>query len=334
MRSFSTTLAAFGLAASLVMAAPLAMAAGKPPDARPTRTPLGKSNFAIAMGGLRADSTANWVRLGQYTFSDDGTVSEQYWQWSQLTRTVRVSTGNAAAGCTERDCVVPTAAGWQSTEASLLLEGRYRVDGDRLHISWEDGQWEDWTLTSLAKGTLAGVELEGNSLGATHGFGNGSNVSWTTRVPAAKVAAADHTAFTHRYYLWKTAYSADTGYTPYIDHGDGEPFWVTHWTPCRDRRCLGAQTHAPDGTVRTMYYIAPAGTSVENRRDTLWHWRTNLADARGEICYTGNSHVKPMLQVIGDDGRFHGWVGVEASLNQTTQNGTADDDIGIFRITG
>ncbi|MFD0851272.1 hypothetical protein ACFQ07_03535, partial [Actinomadura adrarensis] len=82
-----------------------------------------------------------------------------------------------------------------------------------------------------------------------------------------------------------------------------------------------------------IYYVSPADTSGGHRRDTLWHWRTALADARGEFCYTGNSHVKPMIQIVGDDGRFHGWVGIEASLNQTTGNGTADDDIGVFRVT-
>jgi hypothetical protein len=45
---------------------------------------------------------------------------------------------------------------------------------------------------------------------------------------------------------------------------------------------------------------------------------TAVADARGEHCYTGNSHVKPMLQIIDNAGGFHGWVAVEASLNQTS----------------
>jgi hypothetical protein len=327
-------LAAFGLAAPLVVASPLAVAAAASPHARETRPPMGKANFAVAMGGLSTDSSENWVRLGQYTFADDGTVSERYWHWTQSTRTVRTSTGNSAAGCTSRDCVVLTADGWQTDQATGLLAGRYSVDGDRLRISWEGGQWEDWTLDSLANGSLADVALAGSSFGATHGFGDGSNVSWTTRIPAAAVADADHTALTHEYFLWKTEYSAETGHTPYIDEGDGSPFWVTNWSPCTGRRCLGAQTLAADGTVRTLYYVSPATTSDDHRRDTLWHWRIHLADDRGEICYTGNSHVKPMLQVIGDDGRFHGWVGVEASLNQTTWAGTADDDIGVFRIIG
>ncbi|MFI6104263.1 hypothetical protein [Streptomyces sp. NPDC051310] len=35
---------------------------------------------------------------------------------------------------------------------------------------------------------------------------------------------------------------------------------------------------------------------------------------RSEKCCTGNSHVKPMLQVIDDSGTFRGGVGVEASF--------------------
>ena len=53
------------------------------------------------------------------------------------------------------------------------------------------------------------------------------------------------------------------------------------------------------------------------RRDTLWHWRTQHAIDRGEYCYTGGSHVKPLMQIIDEAGRFHGWVGMEASLNQS-----------------
>ncbi|MFD0852493.1 hypothetical protein ACFQ07_09680, partial [Actinomadura adrarensis] len=111
---FRTTAAAFGIALPLAMAAPPADASDIS-DVSGTRLPLGKENFAIAMGSLDAASNANWVRLGQYTFSEDGTVSVRYWHWSQHTREVRASTGNPAVGCTPRDCTVLTAARWQSS---------------------------------------------------------------------------------------------------------------------------------------------------------------------------------------------------------------------------
>jgi hypothetical protein len=77
----------------------------------------------------------------------------------------------------------------------------------------------------------------------------------------------------------------------------------------------------------------PNPTSV-SRRDILWHWFTANADSRGEYCYTGNSHVKPMMQIINDAGGFHGWFGVETSINQAVPSqGTNADDLGVFLIS-
>ena len=45
------------------------------------------------------------------------------------------------------------------------------------------------------------------------------------------------------------------------------------------------------------------------------------------VCYTGNSHVRPMMQIIDDDGEWHGWVGVEASKGYDVQG----DYIAVFR---
>ncbi|WP_394844193.1 hypothetical protein LZC95_44965 [Pendulispora brunnea] len=290
--------------------------------------PLGKTNFTMAIGGLRTSSRTNWVRLGMYTFSADGKVSERHWHWSQSERVNRTYTGFVANGCVARACNVQTANGYDSTGASETLSGTFSVNGTKLHIAWSGGQWEDWTLGSLAGGALANVELAGNNFGATHGYGNGSNAAWSARKSAATIAGVDHTQMVHRFDLWKTN---DTSSTPFIDHGDGAPFWVTGWSKCSGGSCLGARTGS--ATTGTEYYVAPANSPTGHRRDTLWHWRIQLADARGETCYTGNSHVKPLLQVVDDNGVFHGWVGVEASLNQTAPSqGALADDIGVFRI--
>ncbi|MFD0688178.1 hypothetical protein [Actinomadura fibrosa] len=317
--------------ALLVAAPPVAAAADV--RAGEARLPLGKANYAVAIGGLNAGSTANWVRLGQYTFATDGTVAEQHWAWSQRTRVVRTSTGNLAEGCTERDCTVLTAAGWESAAAARRMTGHYAVHRDELLVWWGDGLWERWLLRPQARGRLGGIELVDDNFGATHGFGDGSNARWDARVPAAAVAAADHTRLRHEYFLWKTDYDPRVGHTGYIDQGGGSPFWVTRWNRCADGRCLGAETNV-GRAAHTVYYVSPADRAGAHRRDALWHWHTDLADALKQPCYKGNSHVKPMIQVVDDDGRFHGWVGVEASLNQTTSAGPFADDIGVFRIVG
>jgi hypothetical protein len=285
--------------------------------------PGGMSRFTVAIGGLSTASRANWVRLGTYSFAASGTVTESHFHWSQRTRVSRTATGVRAANCVARDCVVQTANGFQATSQPEHLSGTYTMTGTTLRIEWTGNGWEQWQVSEPMSGKLAMLTYLGSSFGATHGYGYGSNAAWSTRASMAQIAAFDHRKLKHDYHLWKT----DNG-TPYLDEGAGNPFWVLGWDPCSSNRCLGATTSG------TQYYLSTANTTSTDRRDTIWHWRTELADGRGEHCYTGNSHVKPLEQIIDSDGGFHGWVGIEASLNQTVPaQGTSADDIGIFQIS-
>jgi hypothetical protein len=293
-----------------------------PAAAAERAAPGGMSRFTVAIGGLSTASRTNWVRLATYSFTANGTVSESHFHWSQRTRVARTSTGVRAADCVARDCVVQTANGFQATSQPEHLSGTYTVTGTTLRVEWTGNGWEQWQVSEPITGKLAKLTYQGSSFGATHGYGYGSNAAWATRASMAQIAAFDHTKLKHDYHLWKT----DNG-TPYLDEGAGNPFWVLGWDPCSSSRCLGATTSG------TQYYLSTANTTSTDRRDTIWHWRTSLADGRGEYCYTGNSHVKPMLQIIDSDGGFHGWVAVEASLNQTVPDqGTSADDIGVFEI--
>ena len=285
--------------------------------------PGGMSRFTVSIGGLKVSSRTNWVRLGTYSFTSDGRVSESHFHWTQRERVTRTYTGVTATNCVSRNCNVQTANGFQSTSQPEHLSGTYTVSGSTVHIEWAGNGWEEWTLSQPISGKLAKLTFKGTSFGATHGYGYGSNAAWTARATVAQIAAFDHSILKHNYHLWKT----DAG-TPYLDEGAGGPFWVPKWNTCGNTRCLGATTSG------TQYYLSTANTTSTDRRNTIWHWRTSLADGRGEFCYTGNSHVKPMLQIIDSDGGFHGWVAVEASLNQTVPDQGADaDDIGVFEIS-
>lgn len=283
--------------------------------------PGGMSRFVASIGSLSEDSRKNWMRLGTYSFTNDGKVTESHFHWSQTKRVSRSYNGVAAGGCDARECEVQTGNGFQATSSPQRLEGTYTVDGDTLTVEWPDTGNEKWKISEAAGGKLAKLTFEGSSYGATHGYGYGSNAKWDQRASMKQIAEFDHTKLTHNYHLWKT----DSG-TPYLDEGSGKPFWVTSWKECESSRCLGATTSG------TEYYLSTANDSSTDRRDTIWHWRTKLADDRGEYCYTGNSHVKPMLQIIDSDGGFHGWVAVEASLSQTS-SGTDSDDVGVFEIS-
>lgn len=294
-----------------------------PSEAAQSEAPGGMYRFTVAIGGLKASSRTNWVRLGTYSFTASGQVTESHFHWSQRVRVTRSYTGVSAANCVARACQVQTAHGFQATSQPDHLAGSYTVTGSTLHIDWSGNGWEEWTVSQPISGKLTKLAYKASSFGGTHGYGYGSNSAWTARASMAQVAAFDHTKLKHNYHLWKT----NAG-TPYLDEGSGNPFWVTGWRTCSSSRCLGART------TGTEYYLSTANTSSTDRRDTIWHWRTSLADGRGEYCYTGNSHVKPMLQIIDNDGKFHGWVAVEASLNQTVPaQGTNADDIGVFEIS-
>ncbi|GHJ38621.1 hypothetical protein [Streptomyces sp. TS71-3] len=312
---------------ALLLAGPAAPAAPPAPagPAAPSAAPAGMSRFVVAIGGLRTSSRENWVRLGTYSLTADGKATESHFHWTQRSRVPRSYTGVTAADCGARNCQVQTANGFQATSSPQHLTGTYTVTGSVLHFDWDGNGWEEWNVSEPIAGKLAELTFRGSSFGATHGYGFGSNAAWTQRASMAQIASFDWSSLKHDYVLWKT----DSG-TPYLDQGAGSPFWNQDWTACTSARCLGGTTGGGD----TQYYLSTANATSTDRRDTLWHWRTALADGRGEHCYTGNSHVKPMLEVIDSDGGFHGWVAVEASLNQTSPDqGTSADDIGVFEIS-
>ncbi|SFB05493.1 hypothetical protein SAMN05216266_10481 [Amycolatopsis marina] len=311
------------LAAALatVFAAALLPAVAQPAVA--AGAPAGMHRFVVAIGKMDTGSRQNWVRLANYSLTADGKAYESHFHWSQRSPGKRSYTGVRGVGCRARACQVQTATGFQASSPPQKLTGTYTVSGSVLRIQWDGNGWEEWTVSQPIEGKLAKLGFKRSSFGATHGYGYGSNAQWNDRASMATIAAADHSKFRHDFHLWKT----NSG-KPYLDEGSGSPFWMRDWRRCDSARCLGGTTTA------TQYYLATANASSTDRRNTLWHWRTALADNRGEHCYTGNSHVKPMMQIIDSDGGFHGWVAVEASFNQSSPSeGRSADDIGVFQIS-
>ena len=310
--------------AAAIMALFGSVLVGSAPAVAATNAPGGMHRFVVSIGGLNPSVRTNWVRLGMYTFDDANGVSETHWHWSQRLRVTRSSTGVAAAGCEARNCVVRTGNGFQSASAPDSLHGTYTVTGSVLRITWDGTTgWEEWTLSQPIEG-LAKLAFRGNSFGATHGFGYGSDAAWNDQATIAEIDGGNWSGMIHTYYTWNT----DSNGKPYINSSDGARFWNLDWTPCNSGRCLGGTT------TSNQYYLSRPNTTSTDRRDTLWYWRTANADGRGEYCYTGNSHVIPMLEIIDNSGVLHGWVGVEASISQTVpEQGTSADDIGVFKLS-
>lgn len=180
---FAAAILTFLLAATLLPASRAAAAA--------TSLPGGKSTFVVSQGHLRASSQQNWVRLGNYSFAKNGTVSAGFYLWWQRQPKARQSTGTKPdASCTTtaggtstkvRACQVLTAGGFTGGPSERRT-GTYTVSGNVLTITWKIAQtWtEQWYVRTSPDGKLARLDLKRSTL-ATHGYGYGSNASYATR---------------------------------------------------------------------------------------------------------------------------------------------------------
>ncbi|MEV4364723.1 hypothetical protein [Nonomuraea sp. NPDC049625] len=309
--------------------------------------PGGKANFVVTQGFLRASSTQNWVRLGTYQFKANGTVTANTYLWWQRNPEGRQATGvvpdsscsTKAGGSSTRvrACDVLTAPGFPGSPDEART-GTYTVAGNVVSIRWKIAQtWtEKWRVQLSPDRKLAQLQLADSSL-ATNGYGYGSNASLTTRRAMSSVRA-----FAGALKQDLVSWSRNT-----IVKSDGQVFkqssfrscatttWcLTYLQPSSPGACqkAGGCPNFGGGTKANVSSIQYYLTKISNndRRDTLWHWCTCLAMESKTFCYSGNSHIKPLLQIIDDSGAFRGWVGAEASF----YNGSRSKDMmAVFRIS-
>jgi hypothetical protein len=301
----------YALLSALVMAA----AALTPSQAAPSvQLPGGRDNFVVAMGRL-APGTANWTLLGTYHFDPSGTVTARMYRWEQTRRPkpARVPVGatpdtRCAPGTRNkpgsRPCPVMTAARFTGA-AHEVRQGTFELrPGSLLRIVWTSRWTEEWSVEpqdGLARLTFR------NSGSATHGYAYGSKAKLSTR-------RAMSTVHTYAKSLPLDGWGWAGGKVTRMKRGD---FGQHHYKACRNpswcmTRYQPSSTACNCRETSIQYYLARV--SAHDRRDTWWHWCTCLASAHGALCHSGNSHVKPLLQILDDDGKFRGWVGVEASF--------------------
>ncbi|MFF0450727.1 hypothetical protein ACFYT4_30805 [Streptomyces sp. NPDC004609] len=347
MRRWSLVLS-LGLLLALIGIAPPATAA--------VERPGDKANFVVSLGSLRDNSRENWTRLGTYTFDTTGTVTARMYLWNQKTPVARdvtgttpdlsCATGSGTSTTHVRRCETLTAGGFMAAPAETRT-GTYTTRTDAagaqiVHITWQIAQtWtEEWTVRPSADGTLVRLDYKYNSL-ATHGYGYGSNAEFTTRRPMGTVQAFPGTLKQDLVSWAKDKVGTSNGQT--FQHRQfrtctTETHCLTYVQPSSTAACqkTGGCPNYGGGTaanVTSIQYHLQKISSYD-RRDSLWHWCTCLAMERNEFCYTGNSHVKPMLQIIDDNGNFHGWVGAEASFYPSSAGDPRYHDmLSTFRIT-
>ncbi|GAA4199171.1 hypothetical protein [Actinocatenispora rupis] len=350
-----TVLVGLGTVSGGAAAQPAPIGAAAQPASASTRAahalPGGKTNFVVSVGSFFAGRTTNWERIGYYTFHpSDGTVTGTWWRWNQNSRRdIRVDTPVAASGCGATRCYTRTMKRFLSRPTETA-HGKYVVNGSALTVAWPSGSkyvQEKWTVARVRKtnGSTDGSLVElvwagvGRGYTATGGYGFGSNASLSANASAATLMQSANRV-NYRY-----VYS---GISAGKRTGGGSSLGLSVFHRCKDGRCLGATTktapgngcrYYPPGDTKSSatinYYLAHFGG---DRRDAYEHWFRCLGyrPKTGQSCYKLNSHVKPMLQVIDDKGRFRGWVGAETSYKTTADGNSAGpaiyDTFAIFKM--
>ena len=322
----------------------LSLFAFLPAPASAADLPGGKANFVVSLGSFKTGTT-NWMRLGDYTFSTDGKVRARTYLWEQSKHAARVGTGTKPdSSCSTpvvsptatlvRACEVLTVGGFTGAPTEEPRTGNYRVTDGVLHITWPVPGWnEEWAIVVSPTNKLVRLDFRSNAL-ATAGYGYGSNASLTTRRQMSSVQSFPGNL--------RLEYKGWSGGKPGegasgFDIGSYQTCNTTSWCltflqPKSDNSC-GVDGGCIKGNTDTSIQNYIVRVSNNDRRDTYWHWCSCLTkheNGDDETCYKRNSHVKPMLQILDDDGQFHGWVGTEASFD--VSNTRSKDMLSTFRV--
>ncbi|TMR93151.1 hypothetical protein [Nonomuraea basaltis] len=317
------------LASLLVSAAP----------AQAAVLPGGKANWVVAIGGLEEFNNArNWVRLGTYEFSINGTVKTTYWSWNQRDRPMRVNAMRANCPGAVPDCPIRTVDGFTGAPTGSFT-GTFTYTPGHATVTWDGGKVERWTVVDgLAGGKVARmfsttyygddqnapIPKDFSNYGATFGVGYGSNASLNTRISTDQLLDDSH----YNAEAYKGAFVRYTSDMVRREAAGGD-WHYGDWSRCDGAPCAGYLQYSdtckknlttptnPNPSPHRVRYIGQIGQ--QDRRDTEEYWCQGLA-REGSTCYIWNSHPRPMLQVIDDAGEFQGWVGVEAFTHVETSD--------------
>jgi hypothetical protein len=253
------------------------------------------------------------VRLATYQFRTDGTVTERYWSWRQdaLVGKDNVSwskpaSGYTTAGCTHA-CPIRTPVGFQRGRLGTLHDGTWSVDSaGNLAIRWSPRSVETWSLDTSVSG-LVGARLVAG--GGARGWALGSNASLSRAVDMRAIYASD------RLYgpLAQNAYGRPTDF---LNIG----FHAPDYRLCASGKCM--QGVGVTATNKSSWFSSYwAANPTTDGRKVFWNNQTGAVqqfEQPGSVCISarGGGHTDALLQALDDSGRFVGFVGVEASLNQ------------------
>ncbi len=265
--------------------------------------PGGRASFVASIMG--AAYNAAWLRIGLWSFADDGAVSETYWMWNQLeaptppsTSARRALTGYTTAGC-PKVCSVWTTKGFEPHVAPLHRTGSWSYDSTgQVRIQWPANRSETYRV--IEHETYVELSL------VTHDYPNvstvyasvfGSNASLEQGATIDQIRAAGSLAFTSREQNWDVVTKTHTGTIAFAQY----------------HRCSASP--ALQGINPAVYHTYFAGDPARDGRKTFWYHQLEVV-AQQSTCANieRGGHTYQLLQVLDDTGQFVGWVGGEASL--------------------
>lgn len=275
--------------------------------------PGGRRVYTIAMMDGKPQALA--VRLAIYEFSTNGTVTERYWAWRQdgisgrtNTRWTKPSSGYTTTGC-RYTCPIRTPVGFQKTAHPHVFTGRWSMESQSvLAITWSPTYpVERWQLNTSQPG-LVGARLL-SARGKAYGWGVGSHAPADRGVNLGSVYASS----------WISGPFAENVYSPTT-----QTSWIgwsaQDYTLCTGGTCMQSKTMT--GSDRSKWYHSYfAANPTADGRKVYWNNQTGAVqrlESPNTVCIStsGGGHTNALLQVLDDRGRFVGFVGVEASLNQ------------------
>lgn len=305
------------------------------------------------------------MRLGTYEFRPDGTVTARMWLWTQNRPVARGSTGvapgddcstqSSSSASRVRRCAVPVPGGFAGAPNDVRT-GRFTLSGSRgaqkLHIRWNNATraWNEYhdvvenpdsgqpmALLRMTYNTAIARKADGSFHGGAFAYGSTRPFSERRHMSSVQKYRARSDFGLHSNMLGMTGSRiGNWTHQKFVPGGyrtcDRTTNCMTMVSTVQDNDDTGicGKPGCPNGRDRRLQnYVVKV---ANDRRDMIWHWCSCLAGARNEFCYTGNSHLKPMLQILDDNANFAGYVGVEVSFSVARSNPRASDMLGVIRI--
>lgn len=273
--------------------------------------PGGRPSFVVS--AMAGPINAVSVRVAEYQFRKDGTVTQEYWGWRQNSISgkdqgywTKPSSGYKTQGC-RYTCSIRTPYGFQSGKDGTFRTGRFYVSPRNvLVITWSPTWVEKWRVNNSASG-VTGLKLISSDASA-RGWGIGGRAALSTAVGM------------------KAIYDAKRFYGPYASNAYGVPtkytnvgFSYNDYQLCSNGLCLqGKGLTDPD--KRKWYSSYFAANPAKDGRKVFRNHQTGVVqqmESPGSVCISGGGgHTEALLQALDDSGRIVGLVGVEASLSQ------------------